>query len=163
MWVRSLTAGRLATRWHCPTIDKYFTSLPLPAFTQGKRTVFSSQYSKPSLTNLSEGSSWRQTLAHRPWTVLQQECLLYITQGPKSLDTRWFKHRFISYRESLNWLLSILEFLFFNKYQLKDTSKHIFPPWASVSLSLNKSNHNAAFAKCSELHWCQETHQSWKS
>lgn len=53
-------------------------------------------------------------------------------QGPKSLDTGWFKHRFISYSESLNWPLSILEFLCFNKYQLKATSKHIFPPWAVV-------------------------------
>lgn len=78
MWVKSLTAGRLVTRWYCPTIDKYFTSLPLPAFTQGKRTVFS-QNNKPSLTNLSEGSSQMQALAHRPWTMLQEK--LHITQS----------------------------------------------------------------------------------
>ncbi len=40
-WVRSLTAGRQVTRWHCPTIDKYFISLPSSAIKRVRYTVFS--------------------------------------------------------------------------------------------------------------------------
>lgn len=31
--------GRLVKRWHCPTIDKYFTSLPSPVIIGVRRTV----------------------------------------------------------------------------------------------------------------------------
>lgn len=97
-----------------------------------------------------KNSEWHLEIQPQVLKWSREICNLY--QGPKSLDTRWFKDRFISYSESLNWLLSILEFLCFNKYQLKATNKHIAPPWASVFLSLNKSDHNSTFVKSSELH-----------